>query len=72
MLQDAISDHSAALRDYAPDNTGEPGLGRVPLRSGAGTFGIATQTKTKEYHLPDGRPIPSLDRSSRQTPTSPR
>jgi hypothetical protein len=66
-LQDAMPDHSASLRYYAPENTGEPGLGRV--RSGAGTFGIATETKTKEYQLPDGRPIPSLDRSSRQTPT---
>jgi hypothetical protein len=69
MLQDAMPDHSASLRYYAPENTSEPGLGRVPLRSGAGTFGIATETKTKEYQLPDGRPIPSLDRSSRQTPT---
>lgn len=69
MLQDAMPDHSASLRYYAPDHTSEPGLGRIPLRSGAGTFGIATETKTKADQLPDGRPIPSLDRSSRQTPT---
>ena len=68
-LQDALPDHSAAMRYDAPETTSEPGLGRVPLQSGPGTFGIDTETKTKEYHLPDGRPIPSLDRSSRQTPT---
>jgi len=69
VLQDAMPDHSASLRYDAPENTSEPGLGRVPLRSRPGTFGIATETKMKEYQLPDGRPIPSLDRSSRQTPT---
>jgi len=68
-LQDALPDRSAATRSYAPETTSELGLGRVPLQSGPGTFGIATETKTKEYHLPDGRPLPSLDRSSRQTPT---
>ena len=69
MLQDAMPDRSASLRDYAPESTSQSGLGRVPLRTGAGTFGIATETKTNEYQLPDGRPIPSLDRSSRQTPS---
>jgi hypothetical protein len=68
-LQDAMPDHSASMRYYAPENTAASGLGRVPLRSGPGTFGIATETKTRSDLLPDGRPIPSLDRSSRQTPS---
>ena len=36
---------------------------------GGGNIRHATETKTKADQLPDGRSIPSLDRSSRQTPS---
>ena len=66
-LQDAMPDHSASMR-YPPENTGEPGLGA--FRCGRGReHSAATETKTKADQLPDGRSIPSLDRSSRQTPS---
>jgi hypothetical protein len=68
-LQDALPDHSAAMRYYAPESATGAGLGRVPLRSGPGTFGLATETKTRGDLLPDGRPIPSLSSSSRQPPS---
>jgi hypothetical protein len=44
-IQDALPDRSVALRPDAPST--EPGLGRVPLRSGQGSFGFATETHVK-------------------------
>jgi hypothetical protein len=54
-IQDALPAPSAALR---PDPTSaEPGLGRVPLRSGQGSFGFETETHVKTN---PGTVIPSL------------
>lgn len=66
-LQDAMPDHSAAMRYYAPETTGE--FGRVPLQSGPGSFGFTTDNKIKANQLPDGRTVPSLETSSRQSPS---
>jgi hypothetical protein len=58
-LQDALPDHSPAMRQYEPQ--AKPGLGRVPLQSGPGSFGFETENKVKPLHTPDGRIIPGLD-----------
>jgi hypothetical protein len=58
-LQDALPDHSPAMRQYEPQT--KPGLGRVPLQSGPGSFGFETENKVKPLHTPDGRIIPGLD-----------
>ena len=44
-IQDALPDRSVALRPDPPST--EPGLGRVPLRSGQGSFGFETETHVK-------------------------
>jgi hypothetical protein len=44
-IQDALPDHSVALRSDTPP--AELGLGRVPLRSGQGSFGFETETHVK-------------------------
>jgi hypothetical protein len=44
-IQDALPDRSVALRPDPPST--EPGLGRVPLRSGQGSFGFETETRVK-------------------------
>jgi hypothetical protein len=54
-IQDALPDPSVALRQHAPST--EPGLGRVPLRSGQGSFGFETETHVKPEQ---GTVIPSL------------
>jgi hypothetical protein len=54
-LQDALPDRSVALRSDTPST--DPGLGRVPLRSGQGSFGFETETHVKASQ---GTVIPSL------------
>ncbi len=55
-IQDALPDRSSvASRQFAPST--EPGLGRVPLRSGQGSFGFETETHVKTNQ---GTVIPSL------------
>jgi len=54
-IQDALPDRSVASRQFAPST--EPGLGRVPLRSGQGSFGFETETHVK---TDQGTVIPSL------------
>ena len=70
-LEDALPDHSSALRANKPDATTDsrPDLGRIPLQSGAGSFGLETETKVKPNQLPDGRPIPGLQSTARETPS---
>ncbi len=59
-LEDALPSNSKAVRPVAPEAPSPlSNLGRVPLRSGAGTFGIETETKYKSDRLPDGRLIPA-------------
>lgn len=65
MLQDALPDHSAALRQY--ETPASPGIGRVPLRSGPGTFGFETQTQVKAHQTPDGRTIPGLEANANRS-----
>lgn len=54
-IQDALPASSAALSADPP--LGEPVLGRVPLRSGQGSFGFETETHVKTQQ---GTVIPSL------------
>lgn len=68
-LQHALPDNSAAMRYYAPEPAPRPGVGRVPLQSGPGTFGLATETQSRGDLLPDGRPVPGVYSTSRQTPS---
>ena len=57
-IEDALPGNSKAVR--APDAPSPlSNLGRVPLRTGAGSFGFETETKYKSDKLPDGRPIPA-------------
>jgi hypothetical protein len=58
-LQDALPNNSAATRSYEPPAA--PAIGRVPLQSGAGTFGVQTETQVKAHQTPDGRTIPGLE-----------
>ena len=63
-LEDALPDHSSAMRANKADAATDegPGLGRLPLQSGtgSGSFGFEAETKMKPDKLPDGRPIPGL------------
>jgi hypothetical protein len=69
-LQDAMPDHSASMRQYDREPIDRShGLGRVPLQSGPGSFGITTDNKVKSNQLPDGQRIPGLDSTSRQNPS---
>jgi hypothetical protein len=54
-IQDALPDRSVVSHQFAPST--EPGLGRVPLRSGQGSFGFETETHVKTNQ---GTVIPSL------------
>jgi hypothetical protein len=64
MLEDALPERSAIMRQYEPARS--PEMGRVPLRSGPGTCGLATETQTNPNRLPDGRPIPSLESNAQR------
>ncbi len=70
-LQDALPNNSSALRasksEVAPKPG--PGLGRVPLQSGAGSFGFETETKVDPNKLPDGQPVPGPESTSKQSPS---
>ena len=61
-IEDALPDRSSALRANKADAAADegPGLGRLPLQSGPGSFGFEAETKMKPDKLPDGRPIPGL------------
>jgi hypothetical protein len=54
-IQDALPDRPIASHQFAPST--EPGLGRVPLRSGQGSFGFETETHVNPEQ---GTVIPSL------------
>ena len=55
-LEDALPERSVIMRQYEPVRA--PDVGRVPLRSGPGSFGLTTDTQVNPNRLPDGRPIP--------------
>jgi hypothetical protein len=67
-IQEALPDRSLALRPYEPPAS--PGLGRLPLRSGQGSFGFETETRVKGNEMPDGRVIPGLEPNGRKTSQS--
>jgi hypothetical protein len=75
-LDDALPDNSPAAQarraKTAPAIKPEPAkrdLGRVPLRSGPGTFGLETETKVKSTEFPDGRPAPGVETTQRRPPS---
>jgi hypothetical protein len=66
-IEDALPSDSKALR-LAPEPANKPdaALGRIPLKSGPGSFGFETETQIKPDRLPDGRPVPGFETSARQ------
>ena len=54
-IENALPDHSAAMRQYEPPPT--PQIGRVPLRTGPGTIGFESDRRTNPYQTPDGATI---------------
>jgi hypothetical protein len=65
MLEDALPERSAIMRQYEPAQS--PAVGRVPLRSGPGSVGLTTDTLANPNRLPDGRPIPSLESNAQRS-----
>jgi hypothetical protein len=65
MLEDALPERSVIMRQYEPARP--PDVGRVPLRSGPGSFGLTTDTASNPNRLPDGRPIPSLESNAQRS-----
>ena len=58
-IEDALPRNSRAVP--ADASTGSsPGLGRVPLQTVSGSFGLETENKIKPTEFPDGRPVPGL------------
>jgi hypothetical protein len=53
----------------AKPESAKPELGRVPLRSGPGTFGLETETKVKSTEFPDGRPAPGVETTQHRPPS---
>jgi hypothetical protein len=64
-LEDALPERSVIMRQYEPVRP--PDVGRVPLRSGPGSIGLATDTVTNPNRLPDGRAIPSLESNAQRS-----
>jgi hypothetical protein len=46
-----------------------PRFGRVPLEQGQGSFGFETETNVKANELSDGRPVPGLEATTRDSPS---
>ena len=69
-IEDALPKNSKAVEPRAPEGqAASPGLGRVPLRSGAGTFGFETETKFKSNEFSDSQTVPGLQPHTRREPT---
>lgn len=78
-LDDALPDNSPAAQVRRAKTTpaikpaklepAKPELGRVPLRSGQGTFGLETETKMKSTEFPDGRPAPGVETTQHRPPS---
>ena len=78
-LDDALPDNSPAAQTQRPKTAptarpaglepAKPELGRVPLRSGQGSFGIETETKVKSTEFPDGRRAPGVDSTQHKPPS---
>jgi hypothetical protein len=78
-LDDALPDNSPAAQasraKTAPAiqptrlEPAKPELGRVPLRSGPGTFGLETETKVKSTEFPDGRRVPGVETTQHRPPS---
>jgi hypothetical protein len=67
-IKDALPDRSLALRPYEPPAS--PGLGRLPLKSGNGSFGFEMETRVKANETPDGHIIPGLAPNEHKTTQS--
>ena len=65
ILEDALPDHSATMRQYEPPAS--PGIGRVPLQSGPGTVGFETKTRVNPNQTPDGATIRGQDAAAGRT-----
>ena len=65
ILEDALPDHSATMRQYEPPAS--PAIGRVPLQSGPGTLGFETKTQVNPNRTPDGAVIRGHDAAAGRT-----
>jgi hypothetical protein len=70
-LEDALPDNSPAVRERIKETpaAAKPGLGRVPLQNGPGTFGLETETKVKSTEFPDGRRAPGVETTTQRPPS---
>ena len=70
-IEDALPRNSKAIDTRTPDAQAgaSPGLGRVPLRNGPGTFGFETETKLKSNEFSTARTAPGIDSSAERPPT---
>jgi hypothetical protein len=79
-LDDALPSNSPAAQSQEPkpapaakrtsnSEAEKRGLGRLPLSSGPGSFGIETETKVKTTAFPDGRPAPGVESTQRRPPS---
>jgi hypothetical protein len=70
-LDDALPDNSPASRARTSDSSpnGNSSLGRVPLKSGAGSIGFETETKVKSTEFPDGRRTPGVETTTQHPPS---
>lgn len=62
-IEDALPKNSSAIPARKPvvSTVTAPDLGRVPLKTGPGSFGFTADTAIKPHEYPDGRPVPGSD-----------
>jgi hypothetical protein len=70
-IEDALPDNSPAAGQRVRETPApaKPGLGRMPLQNGAGTFGLETETKVKSTEFPDGRRAPGAETTTQRPPS---
>ncbi len=64
-----IKNAPSAKSDLSKSESSKPGLGRVPLSGGSGSFGFETETKVKSTEFPDGRRTPGVETTQHRPPS---
>jgi hypothetical protein len=70
-IEDALPSHQpgAVQSQKAVPTVSRPGVGRVPVEGGTGTFGLSTDNKVKSGELYDGRRAPGLETETHNPPS---
>jgi len=70
-IEDALPDNPPAVRQRVKETPApaKPGLGRLPLQNGPGTFGLETESKVKSTEFPDGRRVPGAETTTQRPPS---